>query len=81
MDDQLKLFLTKIMRNKASWNFCLDCSVGRFNSTNIPTYVFYQQGKRFFFLLHRVKTGSGAHPASHPKSTAGSFFGAKAAKV
>jgi hypothetical protein len=26
-------------------------------------------------LLHDVQTGSGAHPASYPMSTGGSFFG------
>jgi hypothetical protein len=32
-----------------------------------------------FFLLHRVQTGFGAHSASYPKGTGGSFPGGKAA--
>jgi hypothetical protein len=32
-----------------------------------------------FSLLHSVQIGSGAHPASHPMSTGGSFAGGKAA--
>jgi hypothetical protein len=32
-----------------------------------------------FFLHHRVQTGSGAHPASYPMGTRGSFPGGKAA--
>jgi hypothetical protein len=32
-----------------------------------------------FSLLNVVQTGSGAHPASHPTGTGGSFPGVKAA--
>jgi hypothetical protein len=32
-----------------------------------------------FSLLHVVQTGSGAHPASYPMGTGGSFPGGKAA--
>jgi hypothetical protein len=32
-----------------------------------------------FFLHHRVQNGSGAHPASYPMGTSGSFAGGKAA--
>jgi hypothetical protein len=32
-----------------------------------------------FSLHHRVQTGSGAHPASYPMGTRGSFLGGKAA--
>jgi hypothetical protein len=32
-----------------------------------------------FSLHHRVKNGSGAHPASYPMGTRGSFSGGKAA--
>jgi hypothetical protein len=31
-----------------------------------------------FFLRHRVQTGSGAHPASYPVGTGGSFLEGKA---
>jgi hypothetical protein len=30
---------------------------------------------RDFFLLYKVQTGSGAHPASYPKVTGGDFPG------
>jgi hypothetical protein len=32
-------------------------------------------------LLHVVQTGSGAHPASYPMGTGGSFGGGKAAEA
>jgi len=41
----------------------------------------FQQGQEFFSLLHLVQTGFGAHPASHPMGTTGSFPGGKAARV
>jgi hypothetical protein len=34
-----------------------------------------------FTLHHRDQTGSGAHPASYPMGTRGSFLGAKAAEA
>jgi hypothetical protein len=34
-----------------------------------------------FSLRHRVQTGSGAHPASYPMGTGGSFRGGKAARA
>jgi hypothetical protein len=34
-----------------------------------------------FSLLHVVQTGSGAHPASYPMGTRGSFLGGKAAEA
>jgi len=33
--------------------------------------------KGFFSLPHRIQTGSGAHPASHPMGTGDSFPGVK----
>jgi hypothetical protein len=39
-----------------------------------------RQGQEFF-LLHIVKTGSGAHQASYPVDTGGSFPGVKAARA
>jgi hypothetical protein len=35
-------------------------------------------GARYFSLLHSAQTGSGAHPASCPMDTGGSFPGGKA---
>jgi hypothetical protein len=34
-----------------------------------------------FSFLHHVQTGSGAHTASYPMGTVGSFFGGKVAGV
>jgi hypothetical protein len=41
--------------------------------------VRFQAGARSFSLHHRVQNGSGAHPASYPMGTRGSFPGGKAA--
>jgi hypothetical protein len=41
--------------------------------------VRFPAGAGNFSFHHRVKTGSGAHPASHPMGTRGSFPGARAA--
>jgi hypothetical protein len=38
-------------------------------------------GAPYFSLLHHVQTGSGAHPASYPMDTRGSFPGDKTAKA
>jgi hypothetical protein len=37
-------------------------------------------GAGHFFLHHRVENGSGAHPASYPMGTRGSFVGGKTAR-
>jgi len=34
-----------------------------------------------YFLRYRVHTGSGAHPASYPMGTGGSYTGGKAARA
>jgi hypothetical protein len=41
--------------------------------------VRFPAGAGNFSLHHRVQNGSGAHPASYPMSTRGSFPGGKAA--
>jgi hypothetical protein len=41
--------------------------------------VLFPAGAGTFSLHHRVQNGSGAHPASYPMSTRGSFAGGKAA--
>jgi len=40
--------------------------------------VRFPAGAGNFSLHYRVQTGSGAHPASHPVGTRGSFPGGKA---
>jgi hypothetical protein len=39
--------------------------------------VLFLAGARNFYLHHRVQNGSGAHPASYPMGTRGSFPGVK----
>jgi hypothetical protein len=39
----------------------------------------FPEGARNLSLLHRVQTGYGAHPASYPMGTGGSFSESKAA--
>jgi hypothetical protein len=39
----------------------------------------FPAGTGNFSLYHRVQNGSGAHPASYPMGTVGSFLGSKAA--
>jgi hypothetical protein len=41
--------------------------------------VRFSAGAGNFSLHHRIQNVSGAHPASYPMGTRGSFFGAKAA--
>jgi hypothetical protein len=47
-----------------------------------PMYLgLFPAGAGNFSLHHRVQNGSGAHPASYPMGTRGSFPGSKAAGV
>jgi hypothetical protein len=46
--------------------------------TDWTTHGSELQGQEFSFL-HVVQSGSGAHPASYPMGTGGSFSGGKAA--
>jgi hypothetical protein len=43
--------------------------------------VRFSAGAGNFSLHHRVQNGSGAHPASYPMSTRGSFPGGEAARA
>jgi hypothetical protein len=43
--------------------------------------VRFPAGAGNFSLHHRVQNGSGAHPASYPMGTSGSFPGGKAARA
>jgi hypothetical protein len=43
--------------------------------------VRFPVGAGNFSVHHRVQNGSGAHPASYPKGTRGSFPGGKAAEA
>jgi hypothetical protein len=43
--------------------------------------VLFPAGAGNFSLHHREENGSGAHPASYPMGTRGSFLGGKAARA
>jgi hypothetical protein len=50
------------------------CSIQKQCSTNFLTHDFgYMAGN--FSIHHCIQTGSGAHPASYPVGTRGSFSG------
>jgi hypothetical protein len=62
--------------------FILDSSVGialGYGLDDRGSRVPFPAGAGNFSLHHRVQNGSGAHPASYPMSTKGSFTGGKAA--
>jgi hypothetical protein len=48
-------------------------------ATDWTAGVRFPEGARFFFLLQSVHTGFGAHPASYPMDTGGSFLSDKEA--
>jgi len=48
-------------------------------ATGWTTGVRFPAGAGIFSFLHRVQSGSGAHPASYSMCTRGSFTGGKAA--
>jgi hypothetical protein len=59
-----------------------DSSVGialAYGLDNRGSRVLFPAGAGNFSLHHRVHNGSGAHPASYPVGTTGSFSGGKAA--
>jgi hypothetical protein len=39
--------------------------------------ILFPAEARYFSLLHSIQTASGAHPASYPTGTKGSFLGLK----
>jgi hypothetical protein len=45
---------------------------------DLSSRVRFPAGAGNFSLHHRVQNGSGAHPASYPMGTGGSFHGSKA---
>jgi hypothetical protein len=58
-----------------------DSSVGIERGCGLVGRVQFAEGAIYCFLLHRVQTGPGAHPASYPMGTGGSFPGGKTADV
>jgi hypothetical protein len=77
-----------IMEGKAGLHLQLKLCKSRDSSVGIALgYRLEDQGSRIrcpvgagnFSLHHRVQNGSGAHPASYPMGTKGSFPGSKAA--
>jgi hypothetical protein len=67
------------MRPRGSFLKSLDSSVGIGTDYGLDYRVRIPSGAGNFSLGHRVQTGSGAHPASYPMGTGGSFPGGKAA--
>jgi hypothetical protein len=61
---------------------CIRSSVGivlGYRLDDRESRVRFPAGAGNFSLLHRVQNGSGAHPASYPMGTRGSFLGDKGA--
>jgi hypothetical protein len=61
-----------------------DCSVGialGYGLDERGSRVRFSAGAGNFSHHHRVQNGSGAHPASYPMGTRGSFPGGKAAEA
>jgi hypothetical protein len=68
---------------KYIWMWCnrdssVDIALG-YVLDNRGSGVRFPAGAGNFSLNHRVQNGSGAHPASYPMGTRGSFLGGKAA--
>jgi hypothetical protein len=64
------------------WEKSRDSSVGialDYGLDDRDSGVRYPTGAGNFSLSHRVQNGSGAHPASYPLCTRGSFLGGEAA--
>jgi hypothetical protein len=53
--------------------------VKHFGPSITGSRVRFPAGAENFSLHHRVRKGSGTHPASYPIGNRGSFFGGKAA--
>jgi hypothetical protein len=78
----------KELKAKRNFDFSIlelrsrDSSVGTalgYGLDDRSSRVRFPAGAGNFSLHHRVQNGSGAHPASYPMGTRGSFLGAKAA--
>jgi hypothetical protein len=68
--------------NLSTGNKSRDSSVGRalgYGLDDRGSRVRFSAGAGNFSFHHRVQNGSGAHPASYPMGTRGSFPGSKAA--
>jgi hypothetical protein len=66
------------------FEMCHNSSVGIALSYGLDdrcSRVRFSAGAGNFSLHHCVQNGSGAHPASYPRDTRGSFPGGKAARV
>jgi hypothetical protein len=76
-------FLAKILIGQTVFeNQSSDSSVGTalgYRLDDRGSRVRFPAGAGKFSLHHRVQDGSGAHPASYPMDTRGSFRGGKAA--
>jgi hypothetical protein len=73
----IKSFIICILRSRDS---SVDIALG-YELDDRGSRVRFPSGAGNFSLHHRVQNGSGAHPASYPMGTRGSFTGGKAAGV
>jgi hypothetical protein len=71
-------FVSSDTVNNKSRDSSVGISLG-YGLDNRGSSVRFPVGARNFSLHHRVQIGSGAHSASYPRGTGGSFPGSKAA--
>jgi hypothetical protein len=77
----MKLFIMCLFSDPIFNNKSRDSSVGialGYGLTDRGSGARFPAGAGNFSLHHRVQNGSGAHPASYPMGTRGSFPGDKA---
>jgi hypothetical protein len=84
------LSLLVIYMKFSQWLTC-EYMTGLFDRNHFPIYYLYKTtgyglegpgsipGRQDLFLLHIVRTGSEAHPASYPVGTGGDFPGGRVA--
>jgi hypothetical protein len=78
----MKLFRAKEKKSCSALGGSRDSSVGialGYGLDDRGSRVRFPAGAGNFSLHHRVQNASGAHPASYPMGTRGSFSGSKAA--
>jgi hypothetical protein len=74
---ELELFLKRLGKFQKSHDGSVGIALG-YGLDNRGSRVRFPAEAGSFSLHHRVQNGSGAHPASYPMCTTGSFPGGKA---
>jgi hypothetical protein len=69
-----------LVKHRDNFTFTLDIMLG-YRLDDRGSRVRFQAGAGNFSLHHCVQNGSGAHPASYPMGSRGSFPGGKAAEA